>query len=381
MLDSAGLGSAQGLGQAPVDHQGLTVLPHDDIGWLDVAVEHPAAVRVVDRVADVGEPPQQLSQLQRAAAGVRLHGRVGVEAVGGLLERVPADEPHGVVGPSVGIGPQAVDRHDPWVFQAAGDLRLEQEAGAADHIIGVPLEDLLERDLAMQLLVQCHEDSAQATPGVGAEDAESQPVGGRGADGEAGGAVGAAIGTRADIGQSVLDLGVTIGDGVEGCASGRSRGDGGEAPLGAAAVLLQVPGHQRLDGGPVVGVKMAHGDEVLGQRPALLERPGLEGPDEPGLVDQAILQGEQTEEEIAIGIGGGHDTVSRTRGGSRGRWTPKLVSASGAMNCISTIIASRRASCSSVQSDRAAVLPARPSAALLPLRIGSPSHAERAPLN
>ena len=68
-------------------------------------------------------------------------------------------------------------------------------------------------------------------------------------------------------------------------------------------MLLQVPGHQRFNDGPVVGVEMAHGDEVLDERPALVERPGLEGPDEPGLVDQAILQGEQTDEEIAVGIG------------------------------------------------------------------------------
>ena len=158
-----------------------------------------------------------------------------------------------------------------------------------------------------------HEDGAQAALGVGAEDAEPQPVGGRGADRVAGGVVGVAIGTRPDMEQRLLDLGVA--DGGERCAGGRCCGDGGEAPLGAAAVLFQVPGHQRLDDGPVVGVEMAHGDEVLGQRPALVERPGLEGPDEPGLVDQAVLQGEQSEEEIAIDIGGGHDTVSRTSSG------------------------------------------------------------------
>jgi hypothetical protein len=34
---------------------------------------------------------------------------------------------------------------------------------------------------------------------------------------------------------------------------------------------------------------VAHGDEVLGQGPALVERPGLEGGDELDLADQAVL--------------------------------------------------------------------------------------------
>ena len=66
----ARLGPAQRLGQAPVDHQRLAVLADDDVARLDVAVQHAAAVGVVDRVADVDEPPQQLAQLQRPAAGV-----------------------------------------------------------------------------------------------------------------------------------------------------------------------------------------------------------------------------------------------------------------------------------------------------------------------
>jgi hypothetical protein len=37
---------------------------------------------------------------------------VGVEAIDGLLEAVPADEPHGVVGPALAVVAQAVDRHD-----------------------------------------------------------------------------------------------------------------------------------------------------------------------------------------------------------------------------------------------------------------------------
>ena len=195
----------------------------------------------------------------------------------------------------------------------------EQEAWkVADQIVGVPFEDLFEpRTSRCSSSSSCHEDGAQAALGVGAEDAEPQPVGGRGANRVWGGVVGVAIiGRRPDVEQGALNLGVA--DGGERCAGGRCCGDSGEASLGAA-VLFQVPGHQRLDDSPVVGVEIAHGDEVLGQRPALFERPGLEGPDEPGLVNQAILQSEQTEEEIAIGIGGGHNTVSPTSYDARGR--------------------------------------------------------------
>ena len=69
-LLGAGLGLAGGLGQAPVHHQRLAMLAHDDVARLEVAVQHAPAVGVVDGVADVHESPQQLAQLQRPPAGV-----------------------------------------------------------------------------------------------------------------------------------------------------------------------------------------------------------------------------------------------------------------------------------------------------------------------
>ena len=64
--------------------------------------------------------------------------------VDGLLEALAADEPHGIVGPALVVGPQAVDRDDARVLQPAGDLGLEQEAGAAGGVVGVLGLDLLE---------------------------------------------------------------------------------------------------------------------------------------------------------------------------------------------------------------------------------------------
>ena len=70
----------QRLGQAPVDHQRLAVLADDHVARLDVAVQDAPAVGVVDRVADVDEPPQELAQLQRAGTGIGVAEPGRVEA-------------------------------------------------------------------------------------------------------------------------------------------------------------------------------------------------------------------------------------------------------------------------------------------------------------
>ena len=146
--------------------------------------------------------------------GSALQRRVGVEALDRLLEAVAADEPHGVVGAAVAVGAQAVDRDDPGMLQPAGDLGLQQEPLAADRVVGVVVEDLLERHLAVQLGVERDEDGAQAAPGVRPEDAEPLAVGGGRADGVAAGAVGVVIGRRVEPApeptwaEGRLDLGV-----------------------------------------------------------------------------------------------------------------------------------------------------------------------------
>ena len=92
-------------------------------------MEYAAAVRVGDGVTHVDEPAEQLAQSERPLRG-KAAGDVGlVKAVDGLLQAVASDEAHGVEGASVGVGAQAVDRHDARMLQAAGDLRLAEEAG------------------------------------------------------------------------------------------------------------------------------------------------------------------------------------------------------------------------------------------------------------
>ena len=145
-------------------------------------------------------------------------------------------------------------------------------------------------------------DGAQSAAGVGPEDAEPLAVGGCRADGEAGGPVGVALGTRADVGEGLLDLGVAHRG--EHRAGGGAGGDGGEAPLGAAVVGLQVDRGDGLDSRALRLGEVPQGDEVVGQRLGLVGGPGPNAVGELGLVDQAGLQGEQSEEQVAIG--GGH---------------------------------------------------------------------------
>ena len=80
---------SRGLGQPPVDDQGLAMLADDDVARLDVPVQDSAAVRVVDGVADVDEPAEELAQLQRARPASCLKDVIGVEAVDGLLQLSP----------------------------------------------------------------------------------------------------------------------------------------------------------------------------------------------------------------------------------------------------------------------------------------------------
>src|SRR2546425_375886 len=68
------------------------------------------------------------------------------------------------------------------------------------------------------------------------------------------------------------------------------------------------------------GPEAAAGGEVVGQGMALVAGPGLEGGDELDLIDQAVLQREQSEEEVTVGFGG-HDGAPG-RGATRCRVKP-----------------------------------------------------------
>ena len=88
--------------------------------------------------------------------------------------------------------------------------------------------------------------------------------------------------------------------------AGRLAGRHGGEAFFDVAVLLDVQGDDRVEAGAGVGVQVTPGDELVGQALGLVARPGLEREDKLALVDQAVLKGEQSEKEMAVG-GGGHD--------------------------------------------------------------------------
>jgi hypothetical protein len=230
---------------------------------------------------------------------------IRVEMLDGFLERVTTDEPHRIEGPAVGVGPQTVDRDDPRMLQAAGDLGLEEEPLAADGVGGVPVQDLFQRDLAMQLLIQRHEDRTQAALGVRSQDAEPLAIGRDGPDRITGRAVVVVLGRRrAEVGQGAADIGIV--DASQALAGRTARRDRGETPFHLTAVLLDVACHQGIDSGSVVGIEVAATNEVVGQGAGLVERPGLERGHELALVNQPVLKRKQAEEQAAVSGEGGH---------------------------------------------------------------------------
>ena len=211
---------------------------------------------------------------------------------------------------------------------------------AAGRVVGVVVEDLLQCHLAMQLRVQRDEDGAQAAPRMGPQDAEPLPVGRGRADGVGGGAVGVGIGlarsrTGADVGESSLDLAVAeCGEALAGRSSG---GNGGQALLGATAMFLLVEPDHRLDHAALVGVQVAAVDQVFRDLAALVATPGPEGGDELVLIDQAVLEGKQSKEEVAVRIDGGHGTD--LLGVGQGARSPTMSSSDGAATRFGRIIA------------------------------------------
>ena len=177
------------------------MLADDDVARLDVAMQHAAAMGVIDGIARVHEPAKQLAHLQRAAAEVFFQTLVGMKAIDGFLEGIATNETHDVEGPAIGVRAQAINRHDAGMLKPAGDLGLEQEPLAADRVVGMLIKDLLERDLAMELGIERHEYGAQAAARMRTQHAEPLAVGRGRAHGVIDGTVG--------IGLAVM-LGCTV---------------------------------------------------------------------------------------------------------------------------------------------------------------------------
>ena len=244
-----------------------------------------------------------------------------MEGRDGFLQGVAADEPHGVVRSAVAALAEPVDGDDAGMLEAAGDLGLDQETGAADRVVGVVFKDLLEGDLAVEFLVQSDEHLAQPAARVRPEHADAQAVGG-GAIGSR--AVGIGVGQGGTGGNRTEGgVDVRVGHAREPCARRGPHGHRCKAPLGVAPMLFEVTPDKGLDRASVVGVEIAAGLEMFAEAPALVAGPRLERGDELDLVDQAVLECEEPEKEAPrrVGIHERKDSdLAVVVGGSLGRY-------------------------------------------------------------
>ncbi len=84
------------------------------------------------------------------------------------------------------------------------------------------------------------------------------------------------------------------------------RADCGETLLGVVVVLLQVGFDKRFHHELMVGGHVALADENLAQRGLLVGDPGRHGANQGIAVDEAIVQRQDAEEEVAVAVGVRH---------------------------------------------------------------------------
>ena len=155
-------------GQPPIDDQRFAMGTEENVGGLEIAVQHPLAVGVRHGVADVDDPPEKSAPLQVAVGGIGWRGVVKLPQ--GLLERprlLASDQAHGVEGATVGMRSAAVDRDDAGMLKAAGDFGLVEEAVPVFGIVGPRREDLLEGDCPVEFAVERLGDESHAPGGEG----------------------------------------------------------------------------------------------------------------------------------------------------------------------------------------------------------------------
>src|SRR5579864_3539675 len=192
-----------------------------------------------------------------------------------LLEAIAFDEPHGVERPAIIICAEAVDRHDPGVLQTAVDLGLQNEAATEVGLGDLVGPDLLESDLAAELVVAGDVDPAEPALAVEAKDAEPR-AGAAGRRGVGRRRPGVAAGPGGPGGRSEAGLQVAIVELLQVVADRAQRTGRREARLGVASVLFEVLCDQRLQQRPAGLVERPAIREELGQGPGLVGYPGSE---------------------------------------------------------------------------------------------------------
>ncbi len=133
-------------GQPEVDQARAAKVVNEHVGWLDVAVEHPLAMRMIDRVCQVAKGP-----------GGR--GRIEPMLVPIPVQRPPAHEMEGHPASSV-RKPGVVHGHDVGVVEPGGRSSLAEEP-LHHPFVGVGLLENLEGHIAIEPGVKRQEDLSE----------------------------------------------------------------------------------------------------------------------------------------------------------------------------------------------------------------------------
>ncbi len=156
---------AQDLGQTPVHHLHLSEATDHDVRRLQVAMDHAPRMRVGHRLADRFEDLQEPGMIVGRLVAVGEH----------FGQSAAPDQLHREVGPSIGEGPQLVDRDDPRMLELSADLRLLDEP--TDHVglVAVLLTQHFDGQVAPQIGIMPLEDHSHPAAADHAE--ELQPPG------------------------------------------------------------------------------------------------------------------------------------------------------------------------------------------------------------
>ena len=138
------------------------------------------------------------------------------------------------------------------------------------------------------------------------DDAEPLSIGGGRAHGIGARAIGILVVVggalrRADVPEGRLNLWATRTR--QALASRPPDRQDGKALLDVAAHGLKMHGGNGLNSGSARGIEVSELDQVVGQLAALIAGPGRECREQRPLVDQAVLEGQQAEKQIARRVG------------------------------------------------------------------------------
>jgi hypothetical protein len=224
-----------------------------------------------------------------------------MEPIDGDFQTVAADETHRVIGTAVRVVAEAVDRHDPRMFQPAGDLRFPEKSGSIVRIAGPARLHLLQGDLSIDFLVMSQVDDSQTAGRVSPQDAESllrRRRRNRGVivGGDVGGNAGAQV---SGPHQGLFDLRVVKL--AKFLFRGSAAAQGSQRAVDFASVLGDMAFDKSVEKLAGFQVESAMFDKEIAERSALVEDPRLHAGEKLFLRDEVALERHHPEDQVEVG--------------------------------------------------------------------------------